>query len=173
VPKSALPDFGTPAHLMPDDFWSNLKQFLLERPVKIIERRDVPFTRNTFGSGLGENLRFFLSAPKARKGPINKRLEVDWGGNFGGFMGQLKEFFSPTRAVMPAGIKPVQVKEIWSKDENFGWTQAIALAAHAVIIALGEFDLARERLKPSDSRKIRPGDDRIASRFRLLRFLLG
>jgi len=136
VPKSALPDFGRPAHLMPDDFWSNLKQFLLERPVKIIERKDVPFTRNAFGSGLGENLRFFLSAPKARKGPINKRLEVDWGGNFGGFHGQLKEFFSPTRVVMPAGIRPVQVKDIWSKDENFGWTQAIALAAHAVIIAL-------------------------------------
>jgi TonB family protein len=136
VPRSALPDFGAPAHLMPNDFWSNLKQFLLERPVKIIERKDAPFTRNSFGSGLSENLKFFLYGPKARKGPINKRLEVDWGGNFGGFAEQLKEFFSPTRAVMPAGIKPVQVKEIWSKDENFGWTQAIALAAHAVIIAL-------------------------------------
>ena len=136
VPKSALPDFGAPAHLMPNDFWSNLKQFLLERPVKIIERTDVPFTRNSFGSGLSENLKFFLSGPKVRKGPINKRLEVDWGGNFGGFVEQLKEFFFPTRAVMPAGIKPVQVKEIWSKDENFGWTQAIALAAHAIIIAL-------------------------------------
>jgi TonB family protein len=121
---------------MPNDFWSNLKQFLLERPVKIIERKDAPFTRNSFGSGLSENLKFFLYGPKARKGPVNKRLEVDWGGSFGGFAEQLKEFFSPTRAVMPAGIKPVQVKEIWSKDENFGWTQAIALAAHAVIIAL-------------------------------------
>jgi protein TonB len=136
VPKSALPDFGAPAHLMPNDFWSNLKQFLLERPVKIVERSDVPFTKNSFGSGLSENLKFFLSGPKVRKGPINKRLEVDWGGNFGGFIEQLKEFFSPTRAAMPAGIKPVQVKEIWSKDENFGWTQAIALAVHAGIIAL-------------------------------------
>ena len=136
VPRSALPDFGAPAHLMPNDFWSNLKQFLLERPVKIIERSDVPFTKNSFGSGLSENLKFFLSGPKVRKGPVNKRLEVDWGGNFGGFVEQLKEFFSPTRVVMPAGIKPVQVKEIWSKDENFGWTQAIALAVHAGIIAL-------------------------------------
>ena len=136
VPRSALPDFGAPAHLMPNDFWSNLKQFLMERPVKIIERSDVPFTKNSFGSGLSENLKFFLSGPKVRKGPVNKRLEVDWGGNFGGFMGQLKEFFSPTRAVMPAGIKPVQVKDIWSKDENFGWTQAIALVVHACIIAL-------------------------------------
>jgi TonB family protein len=136
VPRSALPDFGAPAHLMPNDFWSNLKQFLLERPVKIIERKDAPFTRNSFGSGLSENLKFFLNGPKARKGPVDKRLEVDWGGNFGGFMGQLKEFFSPTRAVMPAGIKPIKVKEIWSKDENFGWTQAIALAVHGCIIAL-------------------------------------
>jgi len=88
-----LPDFGAPAHLMPNDFWSNLKQFLLERPVKIIERSDVPFTKNSFGSGLSENLKFFLSGPKVRKGPVNKRLEVDWGGNFGGFVEQLKEFF--------------------------------------------------------------------------------
>ena len=136
VPKSALPDFGTPAHLMPDDFWSNLKQFLTERPVKIVERNDVPFTKNSFGSGLGENLKFFMYGPKARKGPVNKRLEVDWGGSFGGFFEQLSEFFSPTRVAMPAGIKPVKVKEIWSKDENFGWTQAIALAVHACIIAL-------------------------------------
>jgi len=70
VPRSALPDFGTPAHLMPDDFWSNLKQFLTERPVKIVERSDVPFTKNSFGTGLGENLKFFLYGPKARKGPI-------------------------------------------------------------------------------------------------------
>jgi TonB family protein len=136
VPKSALPDFGRPAHLMPDDFWSNLKQFLTERPVKIVERGDVPFTKNSFGSGLGENLKFFLAGPKARKGPVNKRLEVDWGGSFGGFFEQLGEFFSPTRVTMPAGIKPVKVKEIWSKHENFGWTQAIALVVHAGIIAL-------------------------------------
>jgi hypothetical protein len=32
VAKSALPDFGAPAHLMPNDFWSNLKQFVRFRP---------------------------------------------------------------------------------------------------------------------------------------------
>lgn len=136
VPNSALPDFAAPAALMPNDFWSNLRQFLVERPVKIIERSDVPFTKNSFGSGLRENFKFFLSAPKVRNAPVNKRLEVDWGGNFGGFVEQLKEFFSPTRPALPAGIKAVQVKDIWSKDENFGWTQAIALAVHAGIIAL-------------------------------------
>jgi periplasmic protein TonB len=136
MPNSALPDFGAPAHMMPNDFWSNLKQFLTERPVKIVERSDVPFTKNSFGSGIKENFKFFLSAPKVGDRPVNKRLEVDWGGNFGGFVEQVKEFFSPTKVAMPAGIKPVQVKDIWSKDENFGWTQAIAFAVHAGIIAL-------------------------------------
>jgi TonB family protein len=137
VPNSAVPDFGVPAHLMPDDFWSNLKQFLLERPVKIIERGDVPFTKNTFGSGLFGNLSYFFSAPKATKRPVNKRLEVDWGGSFGSFGERLRDFFHPPKpAPLPPGIKPVKVKDIWTKDENFGWTQAIAFAVHAGVVAL-------------------------------------
>ena len=137
VPNSALPEFGTPAHLMPDDFWSNLKQFLTERPVKITERKDVPFTRNTFGTGTIDNLRFFFSSPAARKGPVNKRLEVDWGGSFGSFTERLKDFFNPPKpAPLPAGIQAVKVKDIWSKDENFGWTQLVAFAVHAGVVAL-------------------------------------
>jgi periplasmic protein TonB len=137
VPKEALPDFGTPSILIPDNFWSNLKQFLFEKPVKVIERSDVPFHKNTFGSGLRENLKFFLSAPAAPKHVTNKRLEVDWGGNFGGFVDRIKDVFNPPKvAPLPPGIHPVKVKDIWSKDENFGWTQAIAFAVHAGVIAL-------------------------------------
>jgi TonB family protein len=137
VPNSALPDFGTPEILIPDNFWSNLKQFLFERPVKIAERTDVPFTKNTFGTGMMDNLKFFFSAPPAPKGVTNKRMEVDWGGSFGGFGERLKDFFNPPKvAPLPPGIQAVKVKDIWSKDENFGWTQAIAFAVHAGIVAL-------------------------------------
>lgn len=137
VPNEALPNFGTPAVLVPDNFWSNLKQFLTERPVKITERSDVPFHKNTFGSGMMENLKFYFSAPKVTKRAVNKRLEVDWGGNFGSFTERLKEFFNPSKpAPLPPGIQPVKVKDIWSKDENFGWTQVIAFAVHAGIVAL-------------------------------------
>ena len=137
VSEGALPDFGRPEMLMPDDFWSNLKQFLFERPIKVTERDDAPFTKSTFGSGLKENFKFFLSAPSISKAPVNKRLEVDWGGTFGGFRERLKEFFSPTPpAPLPAGIKPIKVKDIWSKDEDAGWTRAIAFAVHVGIVAL-------------------------------------
>src|SRR5216683_2322779 len=137
VPASAVPRFGVPAHLVPDNFWSNLKQFLTERPVKVVERPGAPFTRNTFGSGVGENLKEFLSSRPVPKGPINSRLAVNWGANFGGFFYRIKEFFSPTKQPpLPPGIRPVKVKEIWSKDENFGWTQFISIGLHAGIFAL-------------------------------------
>jgi periplasmic protein TonB len=137
VSNEALPDFGTPSILIPDNFWSNLKQFLFEKPVKIVERSDVPFHKNSFGSSMGENLKFFFSSPAAPKHVTNKRLEVDWGGNFGGFVDRIKDVFNPPKvAPLPPGIHPVKVKDIWSKDENFGWTQAIAFAVHAGVIAL-------------------------------------
>jgi TonB family protein len=135
VPAAALPEFGTPANLMPDNFWSNLKQFLLERPVQVIERKDAPFTQTTFGSGLAENLKFFVSSPAAPKRVVNKRLEVDWGGSFGSFKDRLKELFFPTK-LPPLRVtsKPIKVKDIWSKDENWSWTQATAFALHIVIV---------------------------------------
>jgi periplasmic protein TonB len=137
VPRDAVPEFGIPAHLMPDDFWSNLKQFLFERPVKVIERNDVPFTKNTFGSGLAENLKFFVSSPTVPKTVINKRLEVDWGGNFGTFKDRVREFFFPTKLPpLQVTSKPIQVKEIWSKNENFGWVQIASVAFHAGVVAL-------------------------------------
>ena len=137
VPSSAVPKFGRPDILIPDNFWSNLVQFLTERPVKVRERKDAPFTRTSFGGGLFSNLSDFFSSGPAPKGPVNSRLAVSWGTNFGGFGTRIKEFFSPPKqAPLPAGIQPVKVKDIWSKDENFGWSQAIAIGMHILVVAL-------------------------------------
>lgn len=137
VPSSAVPRFGAPAHLVADNFWSNLKQFLTERPIKVVERAGAPFTRNTFGGGVGENLKEFLSSRPVPKGPLNSRLAVNWGANFGGFFYRIKEFFAPTKLPpLQVTSKPVRVKDIWSKDENFGWTQMISMGLHAGVFAL-------------------------------------
>src|SRR5499427_8295807 len=122
---------------MPDDFWSNLKQFLTERPIKIRERKDAPFTQTSFGSGFFGNLaESFRSAPGGNR-PVNSRLAVAWGAGYGTFGTRLKEFFSPPKQPpLPPGIKAVKVKDIWSKDENFGSSQVLAMLAHAAVIAL-------------------------------------
>jgi protein TonB len=137
VPASAVPKFDPPRILIPDNFWSNLKQFLIERPIHVRERADAPFTKTSFGEGMGDNLKDFFSSGPAPKGPVNSKLAVAWGANFGGFGTRLKEFFSPPKqAPLPFAVKPIKVKEIWSKDENFGWSQAIAVGLHGAVILL-------------------------------------
>jgi len=137
VPASAIPKFAKPDILIPDNFWSNLRQFLVERPIKVRERADAPFTKTSFGMGLGDNLKDFFSSSPAAKGPVNSKLAVAWGTNFGGFGTRIKEFFSPPKqAPLPFAVKPMKVKDIWSKDENFGWSQAIAVGLHIAVIAL-------------------------------------
>ena len=135
VPAKSVPKFGRPAHLMPDNFWSNLKQFLFERPVKIRGDYKSPLMPTEFGSGVSSNLKDFFSSAPVPKGPVNSRLAVAWGANFGGFGDRIREFFSPTKsAPLPPGIKPVKVKDIWSKDENFGWSQIIAFGVHGLLL---------------------------------------
>ncbi|GAC1670269.1 MAG: hypothetical protein PVS2B2_00650 [Candidatus Acidiferrum sp.] len=137
VPASGVPRFGAPAHLISDNFWSNLKQFLTERPVRVMERKGSPFTQTTFGAGVGDNFKEFLSSGPVTKSQGNSRLEVNWGAGFGGFSDRVKEFFFPKKlAPLPFAVKPMRVKDIWSKDENFGWTQAISMTIHGVLIAL-------------------------------------
>src|SRR5438309_10952147 len=97
VPSSAVPKFTKPDLFIPDDFWSNLKQFLTERPVRVRERKDAPFTQTSFGTGLAGNLAgFFRPAPSATR-PVSSRLTVAWVANFGGFGLRIKEFFSPPK----------------------------------------------------------------------------
>src|SRR5215831_11260823 len=93
TPPPYVPRFGRPKILVPDDFWSNLRQFLLERPVKVRERKDAPFTQTSFGSGLLGNLGEFLKPGPSSRRQVNSRLAVAWGANFGGFGTRIRDFF--------------------------------------------------------------------------------
>jgi periplasmic protein TonB len=137
VPASAVPQFAPPRHVVPDNFWSNLKQFLFERPIKVRERAGAPFTKTTFGGGFGENLQEFFKSRPVPKYAVKSRFAVSWGANFGGFGTRIKELFFPTK-LPPAHFtsKPVKVKDIWTKDENYGWTQATSFALHVAFFAL-------------------------------------
>jgi periplasmic protein TonB len=137
VPASAVPDFGTPKHVVSDGFLSNLKQFLTERPVKVNGNVKSTLMPPSYGDGFSANLKEFFNSQPIPKGPVNSRLAVSWGTSFGGFGYRVKEFFSPTKLPpLQVTSKPIKVKDIWSKDENFGWTQILSIGLHASIAAL-------------------------------------
>ncbi|GAC1666823.1 MAG: hypothetical protein NVS9B4_22570 [Candidatus Acidiferrum sp.] len=137
VPASAVPKFNMPKRVVTDGFWSNLKQFLTERPVAISGDYRSPLMPASYGGGFWENLKTYFTVRAGPKGPTNSRLEVAWGAGFGGFGDRIREVFFPTKqAPLRVTSKPVRVKDIWSKDENFGWTQVISIGLHATLIAL-------------------------------------
>jgi periplasmic protein TonB len=137
VPASAVPGFTTPERVVTDGFWSNLKQFLTEKPIKVSGDASSPLMPERYGGGVGENLKEFFSSRPVPKGPLNSRLAVNWGANFGGFFYRIKEFVSPTKLPpLQVTSKPIRVKDIWSKDENFGWTQIISIGLHGTLFAL-------------------------------------
>jgi protein TonB len=153
VPASAVPKFRTPQRVVTDGFWSNLKQFLTEKPVKVSGNAKSSLMPEEYGGGFGENLKELFSSRPVPKGPLNSRLAVNWGANFGGFGYRIKEFFSPSKQPpLPPGIQPVKVKEIWSKDENFGWSQLTAIGIHAVVIALVALPLIWRMEHPVDAK---------------------
>src|SRR5215813_15053156 len=82
--SSPVPKFGRPPMLMPDNFWSNLKQFLFERPIKI--RGDVKsaLMPSRYGDGFWNNVREFFSSRPAPKGTSDSRLSTGWVEGFGG-----------------------------------------------------------------------------------------
>lgn len=135
--RTPLPRFGTPTRYVSEGFWSNFKQFFTERPVKIRGGAHSPLMPENYGDGFAENLKTVLKSGPTPKGAGNSRLEVAWGAGFGGFGDRIKELFFPVKqAPVQWTSKPVKVKDIWSKDENFGWTQIISISLHAVVIAL-------------------------------------
>jgi protein TonB len=140
-PKVILPEGKTAPRLggsqkpLSRGFLSNLKDFLMERPVKIAKhvRGDV-FTIDEYGGGVGENFKeWFKPTPKA----VSSRMTVDWQSPHKVLWQNLRDLISPPNLPpLKVTSKPVRVKDIWSKDKAFGPSQVIALAVHIGITLL-------------------------------------
>ncbi len=112
---------------------SNLKDFLTERPVKMRPGTPAAFAMPGFGGSFGDNIKeLFHSGPK---GAVKSDLLVNWGAHVG-FWQNLRDLISPPKLPpLQTTSKPVQVKEIWSKNEQFSRMQAVSVGVHAVVIA--------------------------------------
>jgi len=77
-PDAFVPRFGRPKILMPDDFWSNLKQFLFERPVKIRGDYRSPLMPTEYGGGFWANVGEFFRSRPVPKGSTKGQLARRW-----------------------------------------------------------------------------------------------
>jgi protein TonB len=114
--------------------FSNLKDFLTERPVKMRAGTPTAFSVPRFGTGLSDNLKeFFHAGPR---GPVNSDLLVNWSHGTS-FWQNLRDLISPPKlAPLKTTSEPIPVPEIWSKNPQFSRVQLVSIMAHVVVIAL-------------------------------------
>ncbi len=119
-------------------FFSSLIEYLTEKPVKLREGGNgAPFTPARFGAGFGENLREWMKGggnvvlPKGQRMLVEDKpfLRVMWE--------DIRDLINPPKLPpLKVTSKPIPVKPIWSKDENYSKAQVLSLAAHGLAVAL-------------------------------------
>lgn len=130
------------------NFFSNIHDFLFERPVKMRAGGPAVLTRPGFGASLSENLKeFFRPAPR---GAVRSDLMVNWNTGFGSTWQNLRDLIFP-RKLPPLQVtsKPVAVPEIWSKNTQFTRVQALSLAFHVLVLVLIIVPLLPELMSPA------------------------
>jgi len=123
-----------------ESFFSLLKEFLTERPVRLPAGRGrLPFTPEAAKTGFKESLQIALGAePPAPTEVEGARMLVRRDAGWHAFVQNIREFISPPK------LPPLKVtcapgpppKEIWSKDENISRSQWISGLVHVAIAAL-------------------------------------
>jgi TonB family protein len=116
-------------------FFSNLRDFFTERPVKVPKNGKnalFTFTAEDFGGGFTDNLKeWFKPAPRAIQGAAASRMTVDWQPAYKVFWRNICDVISPPKLPpLKVTSRPVRVKDIWSKDQAFGPSQVISLVVH-------------------------------------------
>jgi periplasmic protein TonB len=129
----SAPRLTDPQRPLSRGFFSNLRDFLAERPVKIPKNgKGAVFTTEGFGSGVTENLKeWFKPTPREIRGAAASRMTVEWQPFYKVFFQNIRDVIAPPK-LPPLRVtsQPVKVKEIWTKDKAFGPSQAIALGVH-------------------------------------------
>jgi periplasmic protein TonB len=114
--------------------FSNLRDFLSERPMKVHPGTSTAFDMPKFGAGLGDNIKeFFHSGPRGR---VKSELLVNWEEE-PSLWQNLRDWISPPKLPpLKTTSQPVAVKEIWSKNPQFSRMQLVSIGVHVLAIAL-------------------------------------
>jgi TonB family protein len=148
--KRRVPGFLVDQEPWAKGFFKRMRSYLTERPGKL--PKGVPagnvFTSVTsagFGAGFFENLKETLSGTPAAARHVHSRMLVETKPWYALFWQNLRDAVAPPKLPpLKLTSKPVKVREIWSKNEQFHKTQAISLTVHALLVVLLILPVVRE-----------------------------
>jgi protein TonB len=119
-------------------FFSSLIEYLTEKPVKVREGGDgAPFTPPSFGASFGENFREWMKGGGNVPLPKGQRMLVEDKPFRRVMWENIRDLINPPKLPpLKVTSKPIPVKSIWSKDENYSKAQLLSLATHGLAVVL-------------------------------------
>ncbi len=144
APKVTLPPGASSPRLtgvtkpISQGFVSNLKDFLTEKPIKVAKDAKGSLGEDHFGDSFTDNLKdWFKPGPRISPNAPASRMEVTWQPPYKVFLQNIRDLISPPKLPpLKVTSKPVRVKDIWSKDEVYRPSQALAIVAHLLLLGL-------------------------------------
>lgn len=138
------PSFTPHPHLIAQGFWSNLKDFLTERAIRLPRNaKQQVFRRDGLDSSFTESFKAFFK-PAPRKTAADAAMMVDFQPGYVTLWRNLRDLISPPKLPpLKVTSKPVPVKELWEKDKNYRPAQAIAIGIHVAIAVVLIVPIAR------------------------------
>lgn len=138
LPGTTTPRLGPRKQLENPSFWDNLKDFLTERPINVPDDANQEvFRRDGLDNSFSDSVKaFFSPAARRAKGAPTSGMEVDWQPEWRVFWNNLRDTISPPKLPpLKLTSKPVKVRPIWAKREEFSLSQGISIGLH-VLLAL-------------------------------------
>jgi protein TonB len=132
---TSVPRLTSSKQLESPSLWSNLKDFLTERPVKLPTGAPEAFHTEGLDESFVASFKAFFQP--GTRGAVRSGMAVDWQPEYRVFWNNLRDFISPPKLPpLKLTSKPVAVRSIWGKREEFGWAQGISIGMHALLAIL-------------------------------------
>src|SRR5438309_8455051 len=146
LPGPSTPSFAPGRGLQSPSFWTNLKDFLTERSIRVPRnaRQQVFYTAGV-DTSFSESLRsFFRRAPRI-KGPAASGMVVDLEPTYRVFWRNLRDLIAPPKLPpLKLTSKPVPVRPLWAKRREYSTAQMISVGVHVLIAVLIIVPFARK-----------------------------
>jgi TonB family protein len=138
------PGFSPHPRLIAQSFWGNLKDFLTERSIKVPRNaQQQVFRRDGLDGSFADSVKEFFK-PALRRKAADAAMIVDFQPTYITLWRNLRDLISPPKLPpLKVTSKPVPVKELFAKDENYRPAQAIAIGLHALLAVLILVPIAR------------------------------
>ena len=138
APGSSAPRFAPSNRLQSPSFWTNLKDFLTERSIRVPRnaRQEVFYTESV-DSSFSESLKAFFRPTPRIKGGAASGMVVDLEPTYRVFWRNLRDLISPPKLPpLKLTSKPVPVRPLWAKRREYSTAQMISAGVHVLIAVI-------------------------------------